>query len=237
MIYNKKLHEDVVNDLVFIQESESHYTLVTASNDEEMQVHKLTHSSGKLEDARVAMIKDQANALAFCPTDSGIIAYAGNQAMVKIVDIGEKALENSKEQEVKNHKRVKTSVSFLRASASIEGNKHPVNCLKWVNNSEIVSGGYDHAIRIFNVEKEELSSSIFTNNKTVTAIDSIKDKVLVGCEDHAIRLWDLRSRSTDPVKTFKAHNGWVSCVRVNPNSDYHFISSAYDSRTLVWDFR
>jgi len=97
--------------------------------------------------------------------------------------------------------------------------------------------GYDHAIRVFDVEKEKLTNSIFTNNKTVTSIDAIKNNVLVGCEDHTIRLWDIRSNSTEPVKSFKGHAGWVSSVRMNPNSDYHFVSSAYDSRTLVWDFR
>lgn len=100
-----------------------------------------------------------------------------------------------------------------------------------------MSGGYDHAIRVFNVDKEEHSSSIFTNNKTTTCIDSIKDTILVGSEDHCVRLWDIRSKSTEPIKVFRGHNGWVSSVRLNPNSDYHFISSGYDSRTLVWDFR
>lgn len=236
MIYNKKLHEDVVNDLLFIEEGEKEYTLVTASSDEEIQVHKLVVTPEKIQDTRSAMIKDQANALTFCPTDSQMIAFAGNSAVVKIADIGKQS-EDNHEVEVKKNKRVKTSVSYLKPTASIEGNKHPINCLKWINNSEIVSGGYDHAIRVFNVEKEELSSSIYTNNKTITCIDSIKDRVLVGSEDHGIRLWDIRTKGTDPIKIFKAHNAWVSCVKFNPNSDYHFISSAYDSRTLVWDLR
>jgi WD40 repeat protein len=143
----------------------------------------------------------------------------------------------NQETELKNHKRAKTTVAYLKPTAKIEGNRHPINVLKWINNSEIVSGGYDHAIRIFDVDKEKVSQSIFTNNKTTTCLDSIKSTVLVGSEDHYVRLWDIRSKSTEPVKVFKGHDGWVSTVKLNPNSDYHFISSGYDSRTLVWDFR
>lgn len=237
IIYNKQLHDDTVNDLIFNKDAEKEYTLVTASSDEEIQVHKLFNGPDKVEDTRIANIKDQANTLSFCPTNSDFITFAGNDGIVKVVDVGKDATENNMEKDIKKHKRVKTGVAYLRPSISMEGNKHPINCLKWINNSEIVSGGYDHAIRVFNVEREEHTHSVFTNNKTVTSMDSIKDNILAGCEDHNIRLWDIRSSSSEPVKVFKAHSGWVSNVRLNPNSDYHFISSAYDSRTLVWDFR
>jgi len=229
MIYSKQLHEDVVNDLIFNKDSEDQYTLITA--------HKIIKKDGEIKDRRIANVLTQANALSFCPTNPEMITLAGNDCLIKIIDTSEEILSRFQERVTKDHKRTKTTVAYLRPSAKIEGNNHPVNCLKWINNSEIISGGYDHAIRVFNVDREELSSSIFTNNKTVTCIDSIKDNVLVGCEDHAVRLWDIRSNSTDPVKVFKGHNGWVSAVHMNPTSDYHFISCAYDSRTLVWDFR
>lgn len=237
VIYNKQLHEDIVNDLIFNRESETEYTLITAGNDEEIQVHKLTQTDEKLLDTRIANIRQQANALSYCPTNPDIITLGGNDGILKVVDIGSDVIDRSQETDTKKHKRMKTSVAYLKPTVKMEGNKNPINCLKWINNSEIVTGGYDHALRVFNVEKEEHASSIFTNNKTITCIDSIKDSILVGSEDHSIRLWDIRSKSTEPVKVFKGHSGWVSSVKLNPNSDYHFISSAYDSRTLVWDFR
>jgi ABC-type uncharacterized transport system permease subunit len=116
-----------VNDLLFIEENEQEYTLVTAANDEEIQIHKLVQTPDKIEDTRSAMIMDQANALTFCPTDSQMIAYAGNSAIVKIADISKKQTEGNQEIEVKKNKRVKTSVSYLKPTASMEGNKHPVN--------------------------------------------------------------------------------------------------------------
>ena len=236
ILYNKQLHEDVVNDIIFNKETEDSYTLITAGEDEEIGVHKLTKKDSEITDKRIANIRQQANALSFCPTNPEIITLAGNDGLVKLVDISADVLGRNQEKEL-NNKRVKTTVAYLRPTSNIEGNKHPVNCMKWINNSEIVTGGYDHAIRVFNVDREELAINIFTNNKAVTCVDSIKDNILVGCEDHIVRLWDIRSNSPDPVKVFKGHNGWVSSVRMNPNSDYHFISSAYDSRTLVWDFR
>lgn len=78
IIYNKKLHEDEVNDLVFNKENDNEYTLITAGNDEELQVHKLTQTEEKLNDKRVANILQQANTVSFCPTNSDIITFAGN---------------------------------------------------------------------------------------------------------------------------------------------------------------
>lgn len=237
LIYDKKLHEDTVNDLIFNKESETEYTLITVGNDEEIQVHKLTQKEDALKDVRLANIRQQANSASCCPTNQDIITFAGNDGLIKVCEIGSDVIETRQEMDTKKHKRAKTSVAYLKPSIEMEGNKHQVNVVHWLNNSEIISGGYDHAIRVFDVEKEKLTNSIFTNNKTVTSIDAIKNNVLVGCEDHTIRLWDIRSNSTEPVKSFKGHAGWVSSVRMNPNSDYHFVSSAYDSRTLVWDFR
>ncbi|CAI2368884.1 unnamed protein product [Moneuplotes crassus] len=237
VVYNKQLHEDVVNDIIFQKESKDNWSLITAGEDAEIGFHKLSREDGEIKDRRIATILQQANALSFCPTNSEMITLAGNDTLLKIYDSSADVLAKYQEKETTSHKRTKTTVAYLKPVAKIGGNSHPVNCLKWINNSEIVTGGYDHALRIFNVDREELASSIFTNNKAITCIDSVKDNVLVGCEDHAVRLWDIRSNSTDPVKVFKGHNGWVSSVQMNPSSDYHFISSAYDSRTLVWDFR
>lgn len=237
LTYNKKLHDDTINSIIFNKESDTEYTLITAGADEEIQVHRLDFATEKIGDSRVANILQQANSLSFCPTNPDIITFGGNDGLVKIVDTSSDVLERNQEKITSKNKRVKTTVAYLKPSASIEGNRNPINCLKWINNSEIISGGYDHAIRVFDTNKEVLHSSIFTNNKTVTCIDALKDKILSGSEDHSIRLWDIRSKSTEPIKVFKGHNGWVSSVSLNPNSDYHFISSAYDSRTLVWDFR
>jgi hypothetical protein len=227
-LYDKKLHEDTVNDIIFTCGAPNNYRLVTAGEDEEIGVHDLifNEESGEIVDNRIANIQEQANALSFCPTNQDMITYAGNDTFLKIVDVSPEILRKNRAPPAKRD--AKTSVAFLQPIARIEGNKNPINCLKWINNSEIVTGGYDHAIRIFDTEKEILSNSIFTSNKTTTCIDSIKDSIIVGCEDHHIRLWDIRSSSAEPVKIFKGHKGYVSTVRMNPTSDYHFISSAYD---------
>jgi WD40 repeat protein len=235
-LYDKQLHEDTVNDIIFTSGTPNNYRLVTAGEDGEIGVHDISiNEIGEVVDNRVANIKQHANALSFCPTNSDMITFAGNDTLLKIVDISPEVLKRNRDAPRKRD--AKTPVAWLEPIASIEGNKNPINCLKWINNSEIVTGGYDHAIRIFDTEKEVLSNSIFTSNKTTTCIDSMKDNIIVGCEDHHIRLWDIRSSSADPVKIFKGHKGWVSTVRMNPTSDYHFISSAYDCKTLVWDFR
>ena len=167
IVYNKQLHQDVVNDIVFNRVDENNYVLITAGNDEEMQLHKITEDRDKWQDNRYAMIMDNTTCMSFCPTNPEYLTYAGEDSLVKILSINNDS-EDNKEKETKPHKRVKTDLAYLKPTASIEGNKNQINCIKWINNSDIVTGGYDHAIRLFNADREELSRSMFTNNKTVT---------------------------------------------------------------------
>lgn len=65
IVYNKPLHQDEVNDIIFTKRKDEGYSLITAGVDEEIQLHKVTPKDGKWTDERYAMIMDQANALSF----------------------------------------------------------------------------------------------------------------------------------------------------------------------------
>lgn len=68
------------------------------------------------------------------------------------------------------------------------------------------------------VNKQAVQESIFTNHKTVTAIDSTSSYVLAGMEDGVVKVFDLRTQATkaQSVMMFDCHQKFVSQVKCNP---------------------
>lgn len=68
--------------------------------------------------------------------------------------------------------------------------------MSWASASVLVAGCTDHQLRVFDMEKQKVQASIFTNHKVATAIDcnfsGENQLVLSGHEDGLVRLYDLR---------------------------------------------
>jgi WD40 repeat protein len=111
--------------------------------------------------------------------------------------------------------------------------------MKWSTVDSIVCGGNDHQIKIMDVTKQAVQESIFTQHKTMTAVDTSGMMVLAGMEDGLIKVFDLRSQSTkaQSVMEFAAHQKWVSQVKCNPQSENVFLSAGYDGKVKMWDLR
>ena len=109
----------------------------------------------------------------------------------------------------RGRKRVKTSIPTLQPQISIEGNHEEVLCTQWMNNIEVATGGYDHAIRLFDPEAEKLKLNIYTSNKVTTCLDNNKEQIISSHDDGMLRLWDTRT-PMKVVKTLSGHKAWAS---------------------------
>lgn len=68
--------------------------------------------------------------------------------------------------------------------------------MSWASQSVLVAGCTDHQVRVFDMEKQKVQASVFTNHKVATALDcnfaGDNQLVLSGHEDGFVRLFDLR---------------------------------------------
>ncbi|GAU94382.1 hypothetical protein RvY_06164 [Ramazzottius varieornatus] len=122
---------------------------------------------------------------------------------------------------------------------TLPGHKEAVSCCAWTGKTEIITGSWDHSIRIWDVELGGVSRQL-DSSKAFTSLSysSLNRTVISGSSDRLIRLYDPRSHEGSVVKLgFLSHSGWVSSVAWSPNNDHLFISGSYDKVMKMWDAR
>jgi len=71
----------------------------------------------------------------------------------------------------------------------------------------------------------------------ITCMDinpNIPFRYVTGSEDGRISLWDIRNIGGVPIKSFDAHNHFVTCLKYNQLHDEYLISSGTDCGVNLW---
>ena len=127
-----------------------------------------------------------------------------------------------------------------------QANSQCVSCVLWSNDSNIVTGGYDHCIRTWDVLTGGMlhtlhSNKVVTSMSTPSTSQQCSNPFLIasGHTDEKVRIWDTRSSAGETVikMTLSSHKGWISSVKWCPVSSYLVASGSYDGDVKVWDIR
>jgi ribosome biogenesis protein YTM1 len=107
------------------------------------------------------------------------------------------------------------------------------------DNNKLYSGGWDHSIRIWDVESRT-NIDIKNCDKVVYGI-SYSDKsglIASGHSDRVVRLWDPRAEDVAVVKlTLSSHKNWVTSVSWSTKNLFMLVSGSYDGTIRIWDIR
>lgn len=125
------------------------------------------------------------------------------------------------------------------AVAVLEGHTSVVNAVQWPTHMQLISGGNDCALRLWDVLKATNVSTIRAT-RAVNTLDYSTENGLCasGHPDGVVRLWDPRtSHGTIEAKTIRAHKGWVSAVAWHPTQSTVLLSASYDGTLKIWDLR
>lgn len=110
--------------------------------------------------------------------------------------------------------------------------------MTWPSEDTLVAGCTDHQVKVFDVNKLQVSDSLFTNHKVVTCLDSIAGPtILGGHEDGVVRLYDLRTAQVKQHRAFESSSSYASAVRICPRDSNLFAATSYDGRVRLWDMR
>lgn len=131
--------------------------------------------------------------------------------------------------------KIQSRVPLLTLSGHTEG----ISSVSWLDQTTVCSASWDHTIKLWDMEKAEVKSSIQGSKVFLDLSYSPHNHLIVtGSADRHVRLWDHRTSEGAIVKSsFTSHRGWVSGVSWSPNNSNHFISGSYDMLMKLWDMR
>lgn len=97
----------------------------------------------------------------------------------------------------------------------------------------LYSSGDDKTLRAWDLDNHRLLHTIgpFEFETDTCAIDAVHGRVLLGCDDGSVRVFDLTTGES--VAALPAHRSGIKKVAVS--SSGAFLSAAYDQRIILWD--
>jgi WD40 repeat protein len=97
----------------------------------------------------------------------------------------------------------------------------------------IYSAGFDHTLRVWDLASGRLLETFgpFELRTDSVAIDSAGRRVVLGCDDGVVRLFDVERGAMSGE--IAAHGSGIKRVAVSPDGD--ILSAAYDQRIRIWD--
>lgn len=110
-----------------------------------------------------------------------------------------------------------------------------ISGIYWKDSDRILTSSHDHHIKLYDTTKQAEVQDILSKDSAITAMFPTQGLILSGHEDNLVKAWDLRERG--PVKTFKSHSSWVSCIRGLETDENVFLTTSYDHSVKIWDMR
>ena len=99
-------------------------------------------------------------------------------------------------------------------------------------NNKFISGSLDKTIKIWDFNSYECLNTL-ENESGVCSLSLISDnQIACGCLNGFIVIWNLDNSTK--VKTFKAHNSWITYLIVNTNKSKS-ISCSVDCKIKIWN--
>ena len=238
LMFNIEAHSMAVKDTCWIDNN----TFLSASQDQTIRIWKVNDNKKKppvctsIGRGHAASV----DSLSVSPSKHKFATGSWDK-MIKIWEANP-AHEDVEEEE--NSKKKKTndpeqSPATQTPLVTLSGHKEPVSDVLWKSDEQLISVGWDHCIRFWDVNTG-LNLQTLTANKVVLTCDysTNNDLVVTGSVDKFMRFYDSRTTDGTVLKfTLPSLNGWISDVQWSSVNENQVMSGSYDTMVALWDIR
>ncbi|XP_043654296.1 ribosome biogenesis protein WDR12 homolog [Drosophila teissieri] len=135
-------------------------------------------------------------------------------------------------------KRMKES-GVRTPKITLQGHRESVSAVQWMDASTLLTGSWDHTLKVWDLSLEGIKTEISTNKSIFDASYSKLNRlILTASADKNLRLYDPRTNQGSIVRnTYLGHNAWVQTVMWSTTEEFLFVSGAYDNQNKLWDCR
>jgi len=125
--------------------------------------------------------------------------------------------------------------SWAQLLATLNGHSKTVTSVSYSSDGgSIVSGSWDHSVRIWDAGTYQPVATLSGHTAAVTSVSYSPDgkSIASASRDYSIRIWD--ARRYQHIGTLVGHTGTVTCVAYSPDGSM-IVSSGEDQAIKVWD--
>ncbi|KAK7027301.1 WD repeat-containing protein 12 [Halocaridina rubra] len=122
---------------------------------------------------------------------------------------------------------------------TLAGHSESVGSAVWMSDEEVITGSWDHSLRIWDLEIGGLRQQ-FNSNCAIFSVSwsPINGTILTSSADKFIRLYDARISDGSIVQQkYVSHTKWVPSVKWSAVAEHLFVSGGYDNVIKMWDSR
>ena len=144
---------------------------------------------------------------------------------------------NNKMNEINNNGDFKSQNLDLKYHEvkTLKGHSDKIVSLIELESGHIVTGSYDHTIRVWDLNKDICIMTKIESGYVFCLLEFEPNMILAGTSENNIDLWDISSQNNEIEFSFRKHILWVNCL-VKCDDD-HFASAGNDAIICIWDYK
>jgi WD40 repeat protein len=114
----------------------------------------------------------------------------------------------------------------------LEGHEATGWTVVWLNDTQVLSGGFDDRVILWDAETGELLRTFEGHTNGVLSIEVLdEERFITGSWDRRAMLWDVNEE--EAVRVYEGHTNWIWDVEIAPNGE-HFMTASADQTMILW---
>lgn len=122
---------------------------------------------------------------------------------------------------------------------TLQGHRECVSAVQWMDNDTILTGSWDHTIKVWDLHLEGIKTEI-SGNKPFFDVDysHLNNLIIAASADKNLRIYDPRLKGGNIIRnTYLGHSKWIQAVTWSTEEEFLFVSGSYDNEIKLWDHR
>lgn len=153
---------------------------------------------------------DSIEAIAMNPMNPQILVVGTNSGKASIIDSSD--VQNRFVSFKRGLKHIKTDMRIVEPSLTHQVHGDMIGTVTWTSGNRFASGGFDHNLKISDVDSLKEYWNVYMKDMVPTALDYFPKTGLLfaGYEDGYIRTFDEREKAKKAINIYKSHSKYLS---------------------------